>query len=244
MARRHAATAARRTRGDRSITPHRARAPRPDPEMLRLPRQWFVHELYKELRKKTRGPLSKMRRRQAVVRVRLPREAFEELMAPVKEGEIQGFSRDEDGRVQRTKKTSAALNPIVDSAAATTPIPSSASSSSASASPRPAPPLQRQQLARRRLQAKARRRRPGSGNGKKKRAKEAGAAKAHRPPAVLAAVRASASRRPRAREAQRATSLSDLVPPPSSKREGGERNGERERERERESEREREGRKK
>eukprot|EP00966_Prymnesium_polylepis_P230380 5330792-Prymnesium_polylepis.1 len=29
-------------------------------------------------------------------------------MAPVKEGEIQGFSRDEDGRVQRTKKTSAA----------------------------------------------------------------------------------------------------------------------------------------
>ena len=108
MERRQAAAVARRTGGDRSNTDRRASAPRPDPGMLRLPKQWFVHELYKTIRKTVRGPLSKGRRRQATVRMRMPREAFDHLMRPVKDSEIAGFSRTEDGVIQPTQRTSAA----------------------------------------------------------------------------------------------------------------------------------------
>eukprot|EP00966_Prymnesium_polylepis_P046311 1072304-Prymnesium_polylepis.2 len=51
MERRQAAAAARRTGGGRSTIVRQARAPRPDPEVLRLPKEWFVYELYTQLRR-------------------------------------------------------------------------------------------------------------------------------------------------------------------------------------------------
>jgi hypothetical protein len=49
-----------------------------------------------------------MRRRQAVLRMRLPQEAFEQLMAPVKDEETPGSERGEDGLVKPTQRTSSA----------------------------------------------------------------------------------------------------------------------------------------
>ena len=75
--------------------------------MITLPKNWFKLELYKKLRQLVRGPISRTRRRMAMVKMRLPRGIFEDMMSNMKEQDTEGLSWI-DGVVQPTKKTSSA----------------------------------------------------------------------------------------------------------------------------------------
>ena len=93
----------------------RLSARRPDPEMIKIPKNWFELEYFKALRKVVRGPISKGRRTMATLKAKVPKEVWHALISEMKESDVTK-ARDgqtdvtwEDGEMQPTKTTSSTL---------------------------------------------------------------------------------------------------------------------------------------
>jgi hypothetical protein len=73
---------------------------------LSMPKHWFSDPLTKALMKLVRPAVAHTRRKMLTIKMALPREVFEDLMAPIKEGEVAGLTRNaETGLLLPTKKT-------------------------------------------------------------------------------------------------------------------------------------------
>eukprot|EP00965_Chrysotila_dentata_P110702 3657832-Pleurochrysis_carterae.AAC.1 len=72
-----------------------------------VPNYWFLDPLRAEMRIRVRPPMQRTRRRLVEVKdMPLPRGCFEEFLAPLKDGEAAGLTRNESsGLLQPTKRT-------------------------------------------------------------------------------------------------------------------------------------------
>jgi hypothetical protein len=87
-------------------------SPSPPPiATLSLPKIWFSNPLKKALKKLVRPAVSHSRRKELTIKMGIPREVFEDLMAPIKEGEIKSLARNaETGMLLPTRKTGKLLH--------------------------------------------------------------------------------------------------------------------------------------
>lgn len=59
-----------------------------------LPSSWFLDPFFASIRKMVRPSTATTRRKELTLDTKMPREIFEEIMAPVNEGEVVGLTRD------------------------------------------------------------------------------------------------------------------------------------------------------
>ena len=59
-----------------------------------MPSSWFLDPFWAKIRKMVRPSTCLTRRKELMVEMSMPRETFEEIMAPVKEGEVEDLKRD------------------------------------------------------------------------------------------------------------------------------------------------------
>ena len=86
--------------------------PVPDPPMAApapstsCPSRWFRDPFDKALKKLVRPATSHTRRKEVIIRMKMPRETFEEILKPLQEGDVEGFRRDTaTGRLIPTSTT-------------------------------------------------------------------------------------------------------------------------------------------
>ena len=77
---------------------------------LSLPSSWFLDPFWASVRKLVRPSTSTTRRKELEINMRMPRETFEEIMAPVKEGEVVGLKRDPITNLLLPTKPTGVLN--------------------------------------------------------------------------------------------------------------------------------------
>ena len=75
------------------------------PELIRLPKWWFLDPVRASMRKLVRPCTHLTRRKQLTVKFQMPLRCFYELMAPLMDGDTQGLQRDDQGRLVPTKVT-------------------------------------------------------------------------------------------------------------------------------------------
>ena len=74
--------------------------------MIQLPKSWFSLELFKLLRARVRGPICKVRRRMCTIKMRCPKEVFDELTSRLTDGDVPGLEREEEsGELKPTRTT-------------------------------------------------------------------------------------------------------------------------------------------
>ena len=95
------------------VAPSPPPPPAAPPATVQVPRvsvpiSWFRKPLIKTLKKLVRPAVATTRRKEITIKMSVPREIFEDLLAPVKDGEITGLTRDaSSGLLEPTRKTSA-----------------------------------------------------------------------------------------------------------------------------------------
>ena len=72
--------------------------PAPVPR-LSLPSNWFVDPFWAKIRKLVRPATGLTRRKELTIELSMPRDIFEDIMAPVKEGEVTDLKRDPHTKV-------------------------------------------------------------------------------------------------------------------------------------------------
>ena len=75
------------------------------PELIRVPKWWFLDPVRASMRKLVRPCTHLTRRKQLTVKFQMPLRCFYELMAPLMDGDTQGLQRDDQGRLVPTKVT-------------------------------------------------------------------------------------------------------------------------------------------
>ena len=79
------------------------------PELIRVPRAWFIDPVRTSLRKKVRPCTALTRRKQLSINTQVPFRTFEELLAGFADGELEGLERDVGGRLKTTSRTASLL---------------------------------------------------------------------------------------------------------------------------------------
>jgi hypothetical protein len=77
-----------------------------------VPTSWYIDPYKQSLRTLVRPCTATTRRKELTIKVPMPREAFEEIMAPLQEGDAQGVLRDDSGRLKPTKMSGAPGGPL------------------------------------------------------------------------------------------------------------------------------------
>ena len=81
------------------------------PELIRVPRAWFIDPVRTSLRKKVRPCTALTRRKQLSINTQVPFRTFEELLAGFADGELEGLERDVGGRLKTTNSSGAFFPP-------------------------------------------------------------------------------------------------------------------------------------
>ena len=75
------------------------------PDLLRVPKWWFLDPVRASMRKLVRPCTGLTRRKQLTLKYQMPTRCFYELMSPLMDGEVEGLQRDNYGRLLPTKLT-------------------------------------------------------------------------------------------------------------------------------------------
>ena len=75
------------------------------PELVRIPKAWFLDPLRRSVQTIVRPCTGLTRRKQLTIKVQLPRRCFNEFMAPLENGSVEGLQRDLFGQLVPTSKT-------------------------------------------------------------------------------------------------------------------------------------------
>jgi hypothetical protein len=70
-----------------------------------LPIAWFTKPFNKALKKVVRPATANRRRKEIHLKMPMPREAFESIVSPLTEADVEGLERDADGHLKPTKTT-------------------------------------------------------------------------------------------------------------------------------------------
>ena len=80
-----------------------------DDHRVSLPIAWFRNPLIKTLKKLVRPAVATTRRKELSIKMSVPREIFEELLAPIQDGEVVGLKRDSTSGLLEPTRTTTAL---------------------------------------------------------------------------------------------------------------------------------------
>ena len=75
------------------------------PEIIRLPKAWFLDPLRQSMRTLVRPCTGLTRRKQLTIKAQLPARCFQEVMQPLQEGAAELVERDSSGNLRPTKQT-------------------------------------------------------------------------------------------------------------------------------------------
>ena len=77
------------------------------PDIIRLPKAWFLDPLRQSMRTLVRPCTGLTRRKQLTIKALLPARCFQEVMQPLLEGSAENVERDSSGNLRPTKQTGA-----------------------------------------------------------------------------------------------------------------------------------------
>ena len=97
----------RPTRSRASAPPPTSKPPAAPVRLTSCPTRWFRDPLDKAIKKLVRPSTALTRRKEITIKMSMPREVFEDFVAPLTEDDVEGMQRRPDGSLIPTSKTSA-----------------------------------------------------------------------------------------------------------------------------------------